>query len=184
MSNSSGICKDGGEVSNEEDTTWVRSSFGELFSLQLVSAGVQALHGQQGAQQPPALLLELLHPSAPPRQQPFPSRRSSPLSSQTRTCRGRGAASYRPRQQQLTENWSLEGENGENKNMAVLLFQVGLILRRHWGAACFLRLLVRRCLLPPWKADLDFMSLWTVKMRLFFQSSTVCETTSFSTRRQ
>lgn len=40
-----------------------------------------------------------------------------------------------------------------------LLFQVGLILCRHGGGAGFLRLLLRAILLPPWKADVNFMSL-------------------------
>ncbi len=80
-------------MSKEEETANVRvRSFcgGVEVSLLLVSEGVLALQGQQGELQQPALLLELLHPSAPPLPQHglFPSWPSSRLSSQMRTCGG------------------------------------------------------------------------------------------------
>lgn len=49
--------------------------------------------------------------------------------------------------------------NSEKKTRLYLLFQVGLILRRHGGGAGFLRLLLRAILLPPWKADVNLVSL-------------------------
>ena len=62
--------------------------------------------------------------------------------------------------------------NSEKKTRLYLLFQVGLILRRHGGGAGFLRLLLRAILLPPWKADVNLVSLWMkIKIRITLYQS-------------